>query len=152
MHYFNWLERTTADYPRTYELLDESLSQYAEALWQDGESRNYLSDVLSAMGFHYPMSKGRLRDAWKQNETWNRLELPARATPFTLRILRAACGCAIVQGKWNVAAGLWLGFQGLLRTGELTRLCMNDIEIYSDKQKGIVRLGYTKSGKRRGET
>ena len=32
------------------------------------------------------------------------------------------------------------------------KFSMGDIEIDADRQRGIIRLGYTKSGKRRGET
>ena len=57
VQYFNRLERNNAEYQDIFEILDESLIQYAESLWEDGVSRNYLADVLSALGFYYPILK-----------------------------------------------------------------------------------------------
>ena len=137
--------------PDDVDILDTFLNEYAKVLWQEGESRSGLGDTLSGLTNYLKFLRGKLPDAWAQHSTWKKLELPARATPFTKNLLFAAVGVALSQNDVRMAAGLWLGFQGLLRTGELLGLLKNDIAIFADKNLVVISLGYTKGGKRRGE-
>lgn len=149
--FLTWVETHTS-YPASESALDELLCTFAEELWQEGESRSILGDVLSGLGFYFVSLKGRLKAAWRLYGTWGKLELPVRAVPFTIKILRGCCGLALEKQDIRLASALWLGFQALLRTGELVKLTMSDIEIFSARNAGCVRLGLTKGGRRRGET
>eukprot|EP00973_Karenia_brevis_P063323 8802655-Karenia_brevis.AAC.1 len=88
LRFLNWLG---SDIPATTEALDECLSNYAEQLWEDGEGRNLLGDALSGLSHHFSSLKGKLAEAWRQCNVWGKLEFLARATPISIRILRAAC-------------------------------------------------------------
>ena len=149
--FFEWLASKELGLPDDLVMLDALLSEYAEILWQEGESRSGLGDTLSGLTNYLKFLRGKLPDAWAQHSTWKKLELPARATPFTKNILMAAVGVALSQNDLAMAAGLWLGFQGLLRTGELLGLLKADIQVFEEQSLAVISLGFTEGGKRRGE-
>jgi len=58
----------------------------------------------------------------------------------------------IRRGQWRLAAAYLVAFEVFLRTGEILSLRRRDVVL--DERKGqtaVLHLGYTKSGKRRGE-
>jgi hypothetical protein len=60
-------------------------------------------------------------------------------------------GLAKLQGNDRLAVGILIGFQALLRTGELLALRTGDFLFGQSRSQLQLRLGFTKSGKRRGE-
>ena len=139
-----WLDARGLAMPNDVLLLDGYASDYAEELWHEGEGKQLLSDLISSLCCHLKFLKGHLPDAWAQYKTWCRLELPTRATPLTADMLLAMTGAAIENNLLSFGAALWLGFQAMLRTGELVKLRLADIVIDAVTARGVVHLGFTK--------
>ena len=112
--FFTWLTSRRMELPDEVIALDTLLSEFAETLWQEGESRGALGDALSGLTNYFKFLRGKLPDAWAQHATWKKLELPARATPMSRKVLVAAVGVALGRKDLPLAVGLWLGFQALL--------------------------------------
>jgi len=149
--FYAWLEQEGRQLPGELHEMEEVACAYIESLWEDGSPRLYAGDVLSAMSHFVPRLKGHLTAAWRLHTAWGRSELPARAVPFRARVLLAMVARAVVHGWIGVAAGLAMAFHCLLRTGELTGACFSDLVLADDCSGGVLHLGETKGGKRRGE-
>eukprot|EP00974_Lingulodinium_polyedra_P066337 6420212-Lingulodinium_polyedra.AAC.1 len=63
----------------------------------------------------------------------------------------ALAGSAVRKGSHAFALCVLLGFHGLLRTGELLALQWQDVACDLVTATAFVNLGFTKSGKRRGQ-
>ena len=68
----------------------------------------------------------RMQPSWKLKATWDRLELPCQAIPLDLDLLYSFVGYFTRSGEDAMALGCLLGFNGLLRTGELLKLRVGD--------------------------
>ena len=150
--FFAWMAACVGQMPERAGSLDAVLADYAEVLWEEGESRSLLGDTLSGLSHFIKMLKGRLPDAWRQHDVWNKLEPAKRATPLTLPILLSLVGVALAWEDHAIAAGMLVAFQGLLRTGELLGLVKADFSFDLKKGQVVINLGLTKGGKRRNES
>ena len=126
--------------------LDQQVSAWVRLMWRQGEPSLTIGDGLSALHFFQPWLKRRLPHAWKLFATWRRLELPARAPPLTLRLVRGLAAYEAILGNLEMSACLLLGFHCLLRTGEL--LALTPADFLLGTSSGICSLKSTKSGKR----
>ena len=84
--------------------------------------------------------------SWKLFGVWRRVEVPCRAPPLTLRLVRSLAAFEIDQGNMEMATLLLLAFHCLLRTGEILALKPTDFLLNDDQ--GIVSLQQSKSGVR----
>lgn len=124
--------------------LDLQLQEFLEFLWEEGESLSLAGDSLSAIQHFQPSSKRNINGAWKLLKAWQLHELPARAPPFTWETLRVLLGwCHGVSPR--LALGLYLGFKGLLRTGELLNVQAKDLILSAKGDTAILYLGLTKT-------
>ena len=131
-----------------WDSLDRQMCGCLEYLWENGESKGYGGDALSGVQ-HFLMTRRKCPGAWRLLTTWGRLELPSRAPPLPPLVALALAGLALSQGLQDFAAIVLVAFHCFLRIGEafsITRqaLCLDT------NFCGIVRLGWTKGGKRRG--
>ena len=126
--------------------LDEKVCDWIQECWSDGESLHIVSDALCGLHYFEPWTKKGIPTAWRVFATWRKLEFPARAPPLTAYIVYSLASYAIDHNDLSFAVLLLLGFFALLRTGELLRICPNDILI--GKKQIIVSLFETKTGKR----
>lgn len=133
---------------RAEEQLDASVCDWIRAMWVSGEPLLTIGDALSALQFHQPWTKRKLVHSWKLFSVWRKVEVPTRAPPLTQRIIRSMAAYAIAQNRWGFAMVLILGFECLLRTGELLNLYPRDL--LAGRSSGICTLRETKSGKRTG--
>ena len=153
VQFFMWHTLMFGDkqFPEDVETVDHVLADYAEHLWQENESRYLFGDTLSGLCHYIRLLRFRLPDAWRQYDTWGRLEPSTRATPLSLDLLLALVGIAFSRKEGNIGAGMLLAFQALLRTGELLAIIKADVTFDVSKGIAIINLGLTKSGKRRNE-
>ena len=131
-------------------MLDQLVADYAEVLWEEGESQYMYSDTICALVHHLKFLKRQMIQSWDLLSTWQLHELPTRATPFSLDVVLAMAGAALQRGWLDMAVGLLLAFQALLRTGELLNLTCGDFQF--GKVNCVVFLGLTKGGRRRNES
>ena len=150
--FYQWMDLCGKSLPDVDWELDLAVAEYAEDLWQEGEPKHLLGDLLSALIFYFGFLRRSLHEGWKMLTVWSKLELPARAPPFSENILLAMVGIAYESGENTMAAAYFLGFHGLLRTGEILKLRVCDIKFSRDGRSAVIELGLTKGGLRRNQT
>jgi integrase len=139
-----------AQLPRSLWDLDELLSARVEAMWEEGDPKASASNLLAGMQHFFPPCRGHIPSAWRLLHAWNRAELPARAPPLTLEIVKGLAGLAILQQRLDVGVCLLMAFHCFLRTGEVVNLKAADIVLDRVRGRAVVNLGLTKGGIRRG--
>jgi hypothetical protein len=115
--FFKWVETEGLSLPNEVHLVDELLSNYIEHLWEDGEGRSSASNVVAGLQHFKPLLRRKLICSWRLLAAWAKLELPARAPPFTESLVNFFCGVALEMKEPMFCVGLLLGFFGILRTG-----------------------------------
>ena len=148
VRYYNALRKLlpTLESVKHESALDSTVCRWIRQMWHDGEPLLTIGDALSAMHFFQPWSKGKLLHSWKLFGVWRRVEVPCRAPPLTLRLVRSLAAFEIDQGNMEMATLLLLAFHCLLRTGEILALKPTDFLLNDDQ--GIVSLQQSKSGVR----
>ena len=129
--------------------LCEAASEWVEFLYADGERKGLASDGLAGLQYYLPRCPAKLKLAWKLVKVWQRVEPPMRVLPMSPLVVLGMAGLAAGLGLSEVAAGLLVCFDGILRSGELYQLRVSDVTFYTGK--AALRLGLTKAGKRSGQ-
>lgn len=134
----------------TWDELDDTVSEWLEHIFHDGQRKSLASDGLAGLQYHMPQSMGRLRRSWKLVKVWQKLEPPRRVLPISPLVIGAFAGVACELGYLAEASAMLVGFDAMLRSGELYRLKIKDIKFYG--QRAVLSLGFTKTGKRANAT
>ena len=150
MNLISWMTAMGQEWPVEKLVWIDALEQYAEHLWEEGRPLGDLGDVLSGLPHFEKGLRGHLQDVWKLYGVWKMHEIPTRAVPFSVNVLLAMVGLALKEGDNKMAAAYLLGFQALLRTGELCSILVKDVTFNKSFTKLVVNLGLTKGGRRRG--
>jgi integrase len=148
--FFLWLENTGRVLPSEEKVLDELLCQYVETVWEEGEVKSMVGDLLSGLGSLCKALKGKYPTAWSLYTAWGKVEMPVRATPFTAEDVMALSGRCLQRGLRGLSVGLLVCFHCVLRTGELLGLRKAHCKFSPDAKSCLLHLGWTKGGKRRG--
>ena len=82
--------------------------------------------------------------------TWRKVEIPCRTPPLPEQFLYAIANYAISRADVIFAGLLVLGFEGLLRTGELLSLTPQDILLRNGET--LIHLKHTKTSRRKAAT
>ena len=150
--FFEWMDGRGQVIPGTREELDDFIIDYIDYLWQDGEAKAYASDVLSGLQYFVPSLKGSLKGGWRILKAWQQHELPARAPPLDVHVIRAMVGQCFKDKDIEMAALLLVGFEGFLRVKEMLELKTKDVIFNQEHSGAMLDLGLTKSGRRKGIT
>jgi len=140
-HVHSIVSSTTDDF-------DLHTAPFIEALWQDGEPRYWAEDTLSGFTKLVPALKGKFPMCWSLITAWQRNELPQRATPLTLRLLKAFCGVCITNGWLDLCLILAIGYHCILRTAEMYSMSCGDFTFNRHDNTAILTLSTSKSGTR----
>ena len=130
----------------TWDDLDEMVSEWVEHIFHDGRHKSLASDGLAGLQFFLPQALGRLKHSWKLCKVWQKLEPPRRVLPLSPLVLCGFAGAAVRLGFTQEAAGLLIGYDCMLRSGELYRLTVGDVAFYDSR--AVLSLGFTKMGQR----
>jgi hypothetical protein len=146
-----WLEGEEKTWPSEAEELDELMEEYVEHCWQNGDTRSEIANLLSAMS--HPVTglaraAKHLRGAWRYYGLWVKLEVKEKCLPIRPVTCRAIAGKAIARKWYDLSFILLLAYHCLLRTQEFSEARCGDFEWSACSDKGVLRLGETKSGKR----
>ena len=145
-----WLQCEDQPLPRHESEMDPILCAYAEVLWQEGESKQDLANVLSALEFEEGSLRYHLRCAWRLYGAWKKSELQQQCTPMLAKWCRAVAGAALAR-SWPEEAFLFLlAFDCLLRSVEAATLCPINLEINDAATMGTVCLSASKGQTRSG--
>ena len=132
----------------TWTNFDEAVCSWIETAYAEGEHKTLVSFALAGLQFFLPTCVGKLKQSWRLAKVWQRLEPPVRVLPISPLLVGAFAGAAIHMGFLSEGASLLIGFDCMLRSGELYNLCRKDITFLRDK--AVLCLGKSKSGKRTG--
>ena len=102
--------------------LDDAVCSFIAVSWKKGLPLYLVGDALSGLHRQEAWTKKKIPRSWRLFSTWRRLEVPARAPPLTLPIVRALAHLSLFHDDLIFATLLLLGFFGLLRTGELLKV------------------------------
>ena len=130
--------------------LDHPLAEYIEYLWNEGEPKAWANYTVAAVQFFLTHSRRHLNLSWSLVKVWGKIEMPAQAPPCTPSIALGLSGLAALAERLDLAVILLLGFHCILRTAEMVGLRCGDIFIDHKLWRGVINLGFTKTGKRRG--
>ena len=124
--------------------LDEMVSDWVQAEFEDGTPLHLVADALSGLHHFEPFTRKKLGKSWRLYSIWRRYEIPARAPPLTQDICLAMAGYCLHIDELTLAALLLLGFHCLMRTGELLQIRPCDFLL--DDEGGLVSIPSSKSG------
>jgi integrase len=149
--FFSFLARRHKVLPNDMDLLDQELCEFVEETWEEGQPRSWCLECLSGIGKFEPSLQNQFPLARAFVETWKRHELPERAPPLSIDMLKALCTYALNKlHDVPLATIMLLTFHCMLRIGECVNLLVKDIVFgHSNAQ---LNLGLTKGGKRRGQS
>jgi len=146
-----WLKSEGYCWPRSEIEFSDRLMEVAGILWEEGESKADLANLLSAFHDAMPAIDPWLRGAWRLYHVWKRNELAEQSTPAKEEWVHAMAGLAL-HWRWpEMALIIMLTYWCLLRTAEAGNLLYGDAEI-SKGGVALLQLGLTKGGKRRGRS
>ena len=91
-----WLKAEGRKLPKHEEYMPPLLEDFAEALWQEGETKADLANLLSAMELAEARLKTVTRSAWRLYGVWGRNEIPTRAPPLLRQMVHAMIGYAMI--------------------------------------------------------
>jgi hypothetical protein len=148
--FFAYLSRMNKDLPSVCDMLDDELCEYVEECWENGDPRGWCVDLMSGIAKFDPFLKGCYPLARAFVDTWKLHELPERAPPISLDLLKALVSYTVEVRKDAVfGACLMLTFHCMLRIGECLGLHSKDV--IRSPASALLNLGLTKGGKRRNE-
>lgn len=148
--FFEFLADQQEEIPSDLEDLEEFMCIHMEELWLEGHPKAWAADVLSAITFYIRGARGHLAAAWKLLSVWQRLELPCRCAPLSLLQIHCMIGFLLSMKDLNSAAAIQVGFECVLRSGEIFALTAGDCRFNASLTLCQLDLGLTKSGKRSG--
>ena len=144
-----WLRSELMCWPRDEAELSKRLADFVEILWEEGESKADLANLLSALHDAEPSVDPALRAARRLYHVWKRDELQEQSTPAKVEWVQALAGLAL-HWRWpEIALMLALSFWCLLRTSEAGNLRYGDA-VVTKGSVALLKLGFTKSGGRKG--
>ena len=78
--------------------IDGLMTSYIEFLWRDGEPKSYANYAVASLQYVIPRCRRQLVQSWRLVSTWNKLELPIRATPLTPEVAIGILRCFLQMG------------------------------------------------------
>jgi integrase len=150
--FLSWTTANAPDDPDSSDDFDDLLTDYFHFLYETEQGKTKAHCTLYGILMHMPHLSGKLPTAAKALRGWNRLHPATSYPPLTWELtcliaLRLALG-----GRLRHAIATLLGFDCLLRVGEIVGLHRNDVADAQDARIGVptvdmtLRLRCTKTG------
>eukprot|EP00971_Amphidinium_carterae_P315993 6281187-Amphidinium_carterae.1 len=110
-----------------------SLLTLSNCMWEAGGPSSTAATTLAGLHYYKPSWAQYLRKAWRLYRAWLKAEPACRATPMPSLVALGMAGAAYRMGDLDVSVLILLGFDGMLRTGELFQLTKKDIRLVQSK-------------------
>ena len=130
--------------------LDERIAKWVQQQWSRGATLYSVNAALCGLQHFLPSTRKRLHHSWRLFRTWRKVEVPTRTPPIPELFLYSLANYAISLGDILFAGLLVLGFEGLLRTGELLQVTPADILLRDGET--LIHLKHTKTSGRKAAT
>ncbi len=138
--------RTTGTWPAELHAVDEAVADSIEYLWAEGGLCSRARFLVAGIQHFIPASRRYLDLSWSLVRTWQRMQPPIRAVPFSASLVLALAALARARAAADVSVLLLVGFEAMLRTGELFSLRRQDV--MPTARGAVLRLNATKMGVR----
>eukprot|EP00971_Amphidinium_carterae_P340544 6478960-Amphidinium_carterae.1 len=119
-------------------------------LWDTGQSRALLANLLSGLQHEVPALRHRLSLPWRLCKTWVKSEIPTRASPLPLLVVQAFAGYWHELGDPALGTGVLLAFHCLLRPAELFHLRPEHVSCNDRRKTAVISSFSTKGTSRSG--
>ena len=124
--FVDYLRQVYGRWPSSAQEYDLIVAEYLEVLWDSGDPKTSATYTLASLHYFIPHLRRQLPRSWKLKAVWDKLELPCQAVPLSLEMLFGFCGYFWKQQETSMVFACLLGFNALLRTGELLQLRVGD--------------------------
>ena len=126
--------------PNSAAELNFLLGEYVNHCHADDIPLQNAVDSLAAVRKYLP--------AWRDSTTiarcflrnWSRTLTINRALPLPCNVIEAMTSLALLQGNLSLAGALYIGFVGLLRTGEILGIQVRQVVSSADKRQVVLSL------------
>ncbi len=127
--FFTWVSHSGRRIPAAVLEFDTQLCAYAECLWEEGDQKSVLANVLSGLARFVPALRGHLPGPWRPYHAWSKSEPSDRAPPRSVRMAQAIAGVVLDLGHPQAAGMKLVSFHCLLRMGEWLEVRSTDCSI-----------------------
>ena len=125
--------------------LDFAVSEYMNALFQEGDSLAQAGHLLSGLKRFCPEYRLSLPTATQYYKNWKRIHRPQRAVPIHWELLQALAGACLLMDYPSVALMFYVGFFCFLRTSEMLSLQMFHLMYHSHRPQITVVIPFAKT-------
>ena len=136
--FFAYLTSEGLSIPSTEVCMDETVAEFINVLFQEGDSISHAGWLLSGLKRFMPQLKHKLPTAQQFFNNWQRDHCPKRAVPMPWNVLRTMAGIAWEGGHFDLALLLLLGFSFYLRSMEMISLTNDAVQM--DTARGVTFL------------
>lgn len=149
--FLQWTKDNDDDAP-TIEELDDLLMDYIHELYEQGHGKAKAINTLYGILSYFPSYKQHLAGSARAVKNYAKLAKGKSYPPLSWQLTMIIALQMARRGSLDMAVATLLGFDCLLRIGELTNICANDVADSADdrisrEHKGmLIRLRRTKTG------
>ena len=147
--FFRFSEFFFARLPQNGTELNYFLGEFVNHLYQDDSPHQWGVDAYAAVRRFLPAWRDHTALARMYLRNWSRTLTIRRALPLPVDIIMGMIGVAAVQDKWALCGAMYIGYLGLLRTGELLSLRVSQVTDYADTGCVVLSLPDSKGAKRK---
>ena len=130
---------------RTQKHLDFAVSEYVNALYQEGDSLAQAGHLLSGLKRFYPEWRLKLPTASQYIKNWQKIHRPERAIPISWDLMQGLCGLCLHLGEDRLALMLYVGFFCFLRTSEMLSLQLLHVIPHHKAHRLTIIIPYAKT-------
>ena len=120
--FYLWLAFWSLTWPSDRDELDLLVSQFAEAAWEEGESRSTFACLVSGIAYLVPPLRNSLFGSRRLITAWDKSEVVARSFPINDDMAWALAGSALALNWYLIAFAVVIGYSGMFRVMELLTL------------------------------
>ena len=120
--FYLWLAFWSLAWPSDRDELDLLVSQFAEAAWEEGESRSTFACLVSGIAYLVPPLRNSLFGSRRLITAWDKSEVVARSFPINDDMAWALAGSALALNWYLIAFAVVIGYSGMFRVMELLSL------------------------------
>lgn len=146
-NFYSWCRENCVSFHNA-EQCDDSLELYLNDLYMKnyGRRRQVGIDTFSGLIWRFPQWKGKLMASQVALKSWAKAAPYRSYLPITWGVALCVAWSLWCAGEQETARAIILSHSGLLRVGELLRLCAQDVTFFKDKG-AVLRVREGKTGK-----
>ena len=150
--FYLWLAFWSLTWPSDRDELDLLVSQFAEAAWEEGESRSTFACLVSGIAYLVPPLRNSLFGSRRLITAWDKSEVVARSFPINDDMAWALAGSALALNWYLIAFAVLIGYSGMFRVMELLSLTAGSLSGTLADASVTLLLRNTKTSNRKQTT